>query len=231
MASLRGRNYVRRDEYPAYMMSSILPCRRSWVRVPSAAFDASPSDSTSTGSDGVASSAHASPTWCENSLHDEPPHSHAPTRLLLLALIVLLTIMLGWVNAAPANAHEPGRAECRTYQSMHLLITGSRVAAARMGKRCRIAAAAHVLTHPLPNSMIPPVMRRVRECESGGSYTAQNPTSTASGAWQYLDSTWGGHRGFARAMDAPPRVQDLRAIRDFRIVGTTPWAASRGCWS
>jgi rare lipoprotein A (peptidoglycan hydrolase) len=97
MASLRGRNYVRRDEYPAYMMSSILPCRRSSVRVRSAAFDASPSDSTSTGSDGVASSAHASPTWCENSLHDErdePTHSHATFGNLLCSVIVLLIIAL-----------------------------------------------------------------------------------------------------------------------------------------
>jgi hypothetical protein len=180
-----------------------------------------------------------SPDWCGVSgstprstpQRDEPAHSHASVRLMLCAILVLLILALGWVHAVPANAHTPGRAQCRTYQAMHELVTGSRVIAARMGRRCRLAAAAHTLTHPLPDSMIPPVMRRVRECESRGDYRAQNPVSTASGAWQYLDSTWGGHRGFARAMDAPPRVQDLRAIRDFRMVGTTPWAASRGCWS
>lgn len=48
-------------------------------------------------------------------------------------------------------------------------------------------------------------------CESGGSLTAQNPQSTASGKWQILDSTWAGYGGYARASDAPEDVQDARA--------------------
>lgn len=65
----------------------------------------------------------------------------------------------------------------------------------------------------------------VKQRESGGDYNAQNPTSSASGAWQFLDSTWNGYGGYSRAVYAPPDVQDAKA----REV----WAGGAGCshWS
>jgi hypothetical protein len=94
-----------------------------------------------------------------------------------------------------------------------------------------------MLQHPLPN--LPALLVAIRACESGGgvfgryNYKADNasPTSDASGAYQYLDSTWGGHMGYSRALYAPPRIQDRRALRDIRNGGTSPWAASQSCWS
>ena len=56
----------------------------------------------------------------------------------------------------------------------------------------------------------------VMMCESGGSLTAQNPRSTASGKWQILDSTWNGYGGYASAADAPEAVQDARAREIYR---------------
>lgn len=57
-------------------------------------------------------------------------------------------------------------------------------------------------------------MAAIRKVESGGRYKAQGPSTKygrATGAYQFLDSTWAGYGGYKRAMDAPPEVQDARA--------------------
>lgn len=90
---------------------------------------------------------------------------------------------------------------------------------------------------------IPPLLARIRSCESG-NYTAVNRSgSTASGAYQILDSTWRGRNNvggwreltpggvqYARAKDAPPEIQDAVALAAFNAEGTSPWLASRPCW-
>ncbi len=57
-------------------------------------------------------------------------------------------------------------------------------------------------------------MAAIRSVESGGNYQAVGPRTKygfATGAYQFLDSTWGGHGGFKSAKDAPSSVQDERA--------------------
>jgi len=62
--------------------------------------------------------------------------------------------------------------------------------------------------------------------ESGGSLTAQNPVSTASGKWQFLDSTWRSVTGLpGSASDYSEAQQDAAAAQ--------LWDGGAGCsnWS
>lgn len=63
-------------------------------------------------------------------------------------------------------------------------------------------------------------------CESGGNYRAQNPSSSASGAYQFLTSSWhanGGGRYASHAAAAPPWAQHLIAHYYYSRAGSSPW--------
>lgn len=85
----------------------------------------------------------------------------------------------------------------------------------------------HIMDYLLP---------RVRNLESTNDYKADRatkyPGQTASGAYQYTDSTWGGYGGYSRAVDAPPEVQDKKAREDFQSrlseYGNDPFKAAAG---
>lgn len=74
----------------------------------------------------------------------------------------------------------------------------------------------------------------VRRHESGGNYQAKNPVSTASGAYQFLDSTWrtmsarAGHGGYPTARSAPPWVQDAVAVYTVNSGWASAWNGT-GC--
>lgn len=69
----------------------------------------------------------------------------------------------------------------------------------------------------------------IAECESGGDYNAENPTSSASGKYQVLSGTWNGYGGYARASDAPPEVQEAQAAQLYDGGrGSSHWAQCGG---
>lgn len=91
-----------------------------------------------------------------------------------------------------------------------------------------------------PAGDVPATLARIRGCESGsgpnspGDYSARNPSSSASGAYQFIDSTWRAYRGgssAARAYQASRAEQDAAAVRLYNAEGTSPWNASRSCWA
>lgn len=96
-----------------------------------------------------------------------------------------------------------------------------------------VAAVACTIVLDTGTAYADPAWGPIIRCESGGNPHAQNPSSTASGLFQFLDSTWlafGGGRYAHRAKDATVAQQFAVADRAFASAGLSPWAASRSCW-
>jgi hypothetical protein len=72
----------------------------------------------------------------------------------------------------------------------------------------------------------------IARCESGYNQFSKNKSSTASGVFQYLSSTWrntpAGRQGIS-VFDADANVK--MAVSSIAANGTAPWLASRHCWN
>lgn len=75
------------------------------------------------------------------------------------------------------------------------------------------------------DSQVEQILATIRKVESGNNYTAQNPAGSASGAYQYINSTWqavtkkyGIGTEYERAKDAPPEIQDEVARRNVKDI-------------
>ena len=62
------------------------------------------------------------------------------------------------------------------------------------------------------------ILDTIRTIESGGNYAAPKNRGGASGAYQYIDSTWNDYEGYQSAYLAPPEVQDARAATDVQAI-------------
>jgi septal ring factor EnvC (AmiA/AmiB activator) len=60
-------------------------------------------------------------------------------------------------------------------------------------------------------------------CESGGNYSALNPSSGAGGAYQILPSTWEGYGGKGEPQNAPKAEQDRIAGEIWADSGPSAW--------
>jgi hypothetical protein len=61
------------------------------------------------------------------------------------------------------------------------------------------------------------------QCESGGNYSAVNPSSGAGGAYQILPSTWAAYGGQGSPQDAPRAEQDRIAGEIYAHQGPSAW--------
>ncbi len=62
------------------------------------------------------------------------------------------------------------------------------------------------------------ILDTIRTIESGGNYAAPKNRGGASGAYQYIDSTWDNYEGYQSAYLAPSEVQDARASTDVQAI-------------
>jgi Transglycosylase-like domain len=63
-------------------------------------------------------------------------------------------------------------------------------------------------------------------CESGGNYSAVNPSSGAGGAYQILPSTWALYGGKGAPQDAPKAEQDRIAAEIWADSGGSAWVCA-----
>ncbi len=82
-------------------------------------------------------------------------------------------------------------------------------------------------THGACGGNLPPCCVMMRE--SRGNPTAVNPSSGASGKWQFMSGTWANYKGYPTAAAAPEAVQDERAAQIWAGgAGASHWGG--GCW-
>jgi Peptidase family M23 len=65
------------------------------------------------------------------------------------------------------------------------------------------------------------ILDTIRTVESGGDYTAPTNQGGASGAYQYIDSTWNNYEDYPSAYLAPPEIQNARAASDVQAILAT----------
>jgi resuscitation-promoting factor RpfC len=61
------------------------------------------------------------------------------------------------------------------------------------------------------------------QCESGGNYSAVNPSTGAGGAYQILPSTWQAYGGQGLPQDASPAEQGRIASEIYATQGSSAW--------
>jgi hypothetical protein len=62
------------------------------------------------------------------------------------------------------------------------------------------------------------ILLTIRIVESGERYAVPPNRGGASGAYQYIDSTWNNYAGYPKAYLAPPNIQDERALGDVEAI-------------
>jgi Transglycosylase-like domain/Putative peptidoglycan binding domain len=70
---------------------------------------------------------------------------------------------------------------------------------------------------------IPPILRQIAECESGGDPTAVSADGRYFGKYQFSRATWRRMGGRGNPARAPESEQDQRAAMLYEQEGTRPW--------
>lgn len=117
------------------------------------------------------------------------------------------------------------------YRGRHRAPSTTAKTTVRVMTACAVAAGPLIAIAPPASAA--DVLDVIAQCESGGNPRATNPSSTASGLYQFLDSSWAAYGGLKyakRAKDATPAQQREIAAIALARSGTTPWNPSKSCW-
>jgi hypothetical protein len=70
---------------------------------------------------------------------------------------------------------------------------------------------------------LPPVLKKIAQCESGGNPRAISPSGRYRGKYQFDQAAWEYAGGHGDPAAAPESVQDRVALTLYRKRGTAPW--------
>jgi Transglycosylase-like domain/Putative peptidoglycan binding domain len=73
------------------------------------------------------------------------------------------------------------------------------------------------------NVKLPPVLKKIAQCESGGNPRAISRSGRYRGKFQFDQATWEAAGGHGDPAAAPESTQDRVALRLYRKRGTAPW--------
>jgi hypothetical protein len=154
-----------------------------------------------------------------------------------IILVVGLLVCIGWLVLVAAGNASTHYKDARTTAAAHAKVVRlanelreaqhvesatvqySRIYGSDVGRWVWLARSVGWKWQDIPKLMY--VIHR----ESGGSPTAKNPVSTASGLLQFLAFHWDGTGDYKWRFDPfNPRQNLLYGLRLFRLNGWTPWA-------
>ena len=70
---------------------------------------------------------------------------------------------------------------------------------------------------------LPPILKKIAQCESGGNPRAISPSGRYRGKFQFDQATWEAYGGHGDPAAAPESTQDKIALALYRKRGTAPW--------
>jgi len=174
-------------------------------------------------------------------------------RILVLALVASMTAFSGVAGAATTlHVGSRGAAVKTLQRKLHVQVTGyygtkTKAAVTRfqrahgltadgvagpatlraLGIRARQASYSSGGASPSSGSgsstKLPPVLKRIAQCESGGNPRAVSPSGQYRGKYQFDRATWRRWGGSGDPAAAPESVQDRIALKLYRARGTAPW--------
>lgn len=148
-------------------------------------------------------------------------------RAFLISILAAAAIVAGGAGPAEAAAQRP----FALHERVEFVAT-ARTELRHPGPPADLLQRGPVLA-PLPVGVesLSGVVAAIVECESGGE-NVTNPSSGASGYFQFMGSTWAAVTGLAPPASAYPFEVQLAAFEELWDggAGASHWSASRHCW-
>lgn len=147
-------------------------------------------------------------------------------------MYILLLIALWLIAARAGGSQSPKNAPQREFSSQQYIIAHNSVLNdLRALEKAKLRSM--IISKAIKNNIDPDLFLRIAICESGLQKNSQNKNSTASGIFQFLNSTFikqAKAYGLRSTDKNNPEIQAELAALMISDGGIHNWSASRSCW-